>query len=67
MNAVSIKCPACPQGLIMLQPWLLLNGAQFCCHACGACISLSADCTDILKSGLESIEELKSEALKQLP
>lgn len=62
MNAVYVKCPACPQGMLMIQPRLLLSGAEFCCYACGASLSLVESECGKLRESLEAIERIKCEA-----
>lgn len=62
---ITIKCPACDTGTVLIEPRQLAMGTSFSCANCAASIAISPKSVSTLSSGLDEFERLKMK-LKQL-
>lgn len=64
MQTVSISCPACGIGQIIMEPHALLSGALFKCPHCDAALSLHHNSETRFKQSLQAYEQLKTQLQK---
>ena len=62
-----IKCPACQNGIIMIDSQALLAGASFSCNSCGAALAVAASGKETLQKGVEEFAELQQRIASQSP
>ncbi|RMG74480.1 MAG: hypothetical protein D6711_08795 [Chloroflexi bacterium] len=54
-----INCPACNQGQIVIQPYMLLQGQAFSCPLCAAKLALHHESKPQLGKGLDAFDKLR--------
>lgn len=64
---VTIACPACGQGQIVISPQLLLGGNSFACSCCGSRLSLEPDSQQTYQKGMAEFAVFKRKAQQQKP
>jgi len=65
LKEMTIPCPACSEGKILLQPDALSQGASFGCNRCEARLSLSADSQAFYSDQLERLSEAERETRQE--
>jgi len=65
LKEMTIPCPACSEGKILLQPDALSRGASFGCNRCEAQLALSAESQTFYRAQLERLREAERETRQE--
>ena len=59
---VTIPCPACTVGSILIEPRMLATGSRLPCNQCGAALAIAPGSVDTLERGISAYEKIKTRA-----
>lgn len=62
MQPVSVPCPSCNAGTIVIETSVLLSGAGFGCPNCRASLSLGASSRDAFQNAFNSVQRMTAQA-----
>ncbi|GAB5350214.1 hypothetical protein [Alteriqipengyuania sp. 357] len=59
---VTIPCPACNVGSILIEPRMLASGSRFACNHCGAALAIAPQSVETLERGINAYEKIRTRA-----
>jgi transcription elongation factor Elf1 len=65
IHKTSITCPVCGPGTVIeVEISSMLQGARFCCPACGSQVGIHQESVEMAKRAIDQFENLKKKSSK---